>query len=57
MECDAPELSGIVIVISGEARAMQRAMNLQQLISLSHLSTMVQTGKKVKMLQHCQVRL
>ena len=29
MECDAPELSEIVIVMRGETRAMQRAMNLQ----------------------------
>ena len=44
MERDAPELPGIVIVMSGATRAMQRAMNLQQLMSLSHLSTMAQTG-------------
>ena len=29
MECDASELSEIVIVVSGETRAMQRAMSLQ----------------------------
>ena len=29
MERDAPELRGIVIVMSGTTRAMQRAMNLQ----------------------------
>ena len=57
MERDAPELPGIVAVMSGATRAMQRAVNLQLLISLSHLSTMVQTGTKVKTLQHCLVRL
>ena len=29
MERDAPELPGIVIVMSGATRAMQQAMNLQ----------------------------
>ena len=29
MEHDAPELPGIVIVMSGATRAMQQAMNLQ----------------------------
>ena len=29
MERDAPELPGIVIVMSAATRAMQRAMNLQ----------------------------
>ena len=29
LEHDAPELVGIVIVMSGATRAMQRAMNLQ----------------------------
>ena len=48
MERDSPELRGIVIATSTD---------LQELISLLHLSTMVQTGTKVKMFQHCLLPL
>ena len=51
--CDVPELQKIVIVLGGATCAMQQTMNVQW----SYRTTMVQTGTKVKLLQHCLVRL
>ena len=51
--CDVPELQKIVIVLGGATCAMQQAMNVQWF----YRPTMVQTGTKVKLLQHCLVRL
>ena len=51
--CDVPELQKIVIVLGGATCAMEQAMNVQWF----YRPTMVQTGTKVKLLQHCLVRL
>ena len=58
MEHDTSEFPGIVIIVSGATCAVQRQpWRYKSIISLSHRNTMVQTGTKVKMFQHCLVGL